>query len=172
MTAPQEGISLADIQSLTRELLACGASIDEINLLRSKLDRVKGGGLARATRAKIVSLILSDVLGNPLEIIASGPTVVNSKANSDAIKILEKYNLLGKTPVSIMKLLKSDNLSPAQPRAVQNIIIGDIHTAMGAARKQVQAEGFDSEIINDNLHGEASEAGAELAKILKEEKGL
>lgn len=170
MTAPQGGISLADMQSLTRELLACGASIDEINLLRSKLDRVKGGGLARATKAKIVSLILSDVLGNPLEIIASGPTVFNSKANSDAIKILEKYDLLGKLPVSIMKLLKSDILLSAQALASQNIIIGDIHTAMQAAQRQAQAEGFISETINDNLHGEASEAGAELAKILKEEK--
>jgi glycerate 2-kinase len=170
MTAPQEGISLADIQSLTRELLACGASIDEINLLRSKLDRVKGGGLAKATKAEIISLILSDVLGNPLEIITSGPTVVNSKTNSDAIKILEKYDLLEKVPVSIMKLLKSDSLPPAQPRAVQNIIIGDIHTAMQAAQRQAQAEGFDSEITNDNLHGEASEAGSELARRLKEEK--
>ncbi|MCJ7436069.1 MAG: glycerate-2-kinase family protein, partial [Anaerolineales bacterium] len=88
ITAPQAGITLEDMQSLTRELLACGASIDEINLLRSKLDRVKGGGLARATKAKIVSLILSDVPGNPLGIIASGPTVTNSKTNSDAHSIL------------------------------------------------------------------------------------
>ncbi len=193
MTAPQEGISLADIQSLTRELLACGASIDEINLLRSKLDRVKGGGLARATKAKIVSLILSDVLGNPLEIIASGPTVMNSKTNSDAIKILEEYNLLEKIPVSIKKTICRHNMpengdqslrvAPCKgptleqnletlqsAMSVQNIVIGDIHTAMGAARKQAQAEGFDSKIINDNLHGEASAAGAELARILKEEK--
>ena len=179
ITAPQAGISLADIQVLTRELLACGASIDEINLLRSKLDRVKGGGLARATKANIVSLILSDVLGNPLEVIASGPTVVNSKANSNAIKILEKYELLGKTPVSIINILEADSLPTVQEHtltgtralAVQNIVIGDIHTAMQAALKQAQAEGFDSEVIDFNLHGEAKEIGLQFGEKLKEERG-
>jgi glycerate 2-kinase len=172
MTVPQTGISLADIQALTRELLACGASINEINLVRSKLDRVKGGGLGRTTKAKIISLILSDVLGNPLEIIASGPTVSNSKTNSEARSILERYNLLEKIPVSIMKTLESDNLMSVQGQAhaLQNIIIGDIHTAMQAALKQAQAEGFDSEIIDPNLHGKAREVGAKLVKRLKEEK--
>lgn len=172
MTAPQEGIALEDIQALTKELLACGASIDEINLLRRKLDRVKGGGVARATNAKIVSLILSDVLGNPLEIIASGPTVVNSKTNADAKKVLEKYKLLEKIPKSIVNVLESDKLLSAKEpaREVQNIIVGDIHTAMQAAMKQAQLEGFDSEIINDNLHGEAFEIGMELAKRLKDEE--
>jgi glycerate 2-kinase len=172
MTAPQPGISLADTQSLTKELLSCGASIDEINLLRSKLDRVKGGGLALATKAKIVSLILSDVLGNPLEFIASGPTVMNSKTNSDARSVLEKYDLPEKIPVSIMNILESDSLLSVQRQALvlQNKIIGDINIAMQSALKQAQTEGFDSEIIDSNLHGEASEVGAKLAMRLKEEK--
>jgi glycerate 2-kinase len=168
MTAPQAGITLEDIQSLTKELLSCGANIDEINLLRSKLDRIKGGGLARATKARIVSLILSDVLGNPLEIIASGPTVVNSKTNSDAIKILEKYKLLGKTPVSIMKLLESGNLLSAQARAVQNIIIGDIHASVQAALTQVKQEGFVAELLSLGLQGEAREIGLQMAEKLKQ----
>jgi len=172
MTAPRAGITLKDMQSLTSELLSCGTSIDEINLLRSKLDRVKGGGLASATKAKIVSLILSDVLGNPLEIIASGPTVTNSKNNLDALNVLKKYNLLKKTPAGILHILESDSLLSAQWQTpvLQNIIIGDIHTAMEAALEQAQAEGFDSEIIDSNLHGEASEVGEKLAKRLKKEK--
>ena len=182
MIAPQAGITLRDIQLLTKELLSCGASIDEINLLRSKLDRVKGGGLARATKAKIISLILSDVLGNPLEIIASGPTVTNSKTNSEARSILERYNLLEKIPIGIMNILESDSLLSALPMqehtlmgtralAVQNIVIGDIHTAMQAALKQAQAEGFDSEVIDSNLHGEAKEIGLQFGEKLKEERG-
>ncbi|MCJ7434035.1 MAG: DUF4147 domain-containing protein [Anaerolineales bacterium] len=120
----------------------------------------------------LLSLILSDVLGNPLGIIASGPTVTNSKTNSDAHSILEKYNLLEKIPISIMNILESDISRPVQEqaRAVQNIVIGDIHTALQAAVKQAQAEGFNSEIIDSNLHGEASEIGAEFAKRLKEER--
>ena len=75
VTAPREGITLADIQSQTTNTLASGATINEINKLRRQLDRIKGGGLVRATKAKVISLILSDVIGNSLETIASGLTV-------------------------------------------------------------------------------------------------
>jgi len=78
VTVPREGFTLADIQSQTSNLLASGAPINEINALRRQLDRIKGGGLARATKAKIVSLILSDVIGNSLETIASGLTADSS----------------------------------------------------------------------------------------------
>ena len=173
MTAPQAGISLEDIQSLTKELLSCGANIDEINLLRSKLDRIKGGGLARATRAKILSLILSDVLGNPLAIIASGPTVPNSKINSEAHSILVKYNLLKNIPVSIINTLESDSLLSAlsmqeQAHPVQNIIIGDIQTAVQATLTQAKQEGFETELLSLDLQGEAREVGLQMAKKLKQ----
>jgi glycerate 2-kinase len=79
------------MQALTSLLLSCGARIDEINTLRRQLDRVKGGGLARATKARVVSLILSDVIGNPLEAIASGPTCPDPTTNEDALAVLEKY---------------------------------------------------------------------------------
>ncbi len=89
VTAPY--IPLEDLQTLTSLLLASGARIDEINILRRQLDRIKGGGLARATKAKIFSLIFSDVIGNPLEAIASGPTVPDPTTSKDALKILNKY---------------------------------------------------------------------------------
>ncbi|MBU2610523.1 MAG: glycerate kinase [Chloroflexi bacterium] len=94
MTAPIEGVTLSDLQSLTSALLACGASIDEINILRRHLDRLKGGGLARlASPARVVSLILSDVIGNPLEAIASGATAPDPTTCADALAVLDKYQL-------------------------------------------------------------------------------
>jgi glycerate 2-kinase len=89
MTAPL--VPLEDMQALTSASLACGARIDEINTLRRHLDRVKGGGLAKATNARILSLILSDVVGSPLEAIASGPTAPDPTTREDALAVLEKY---------------------------------------------------------------------------------
>jgi len=90
VTAPY--VPLEDLQTLTSLLLASGARIDEINTLRRKLDRIKGGGLARATEAKVISLILSDVIGNPLEAISSGPTVPDPTTREDALTILNRYS--------------------------------------------------------------------------------
>jgi len=94
LTMPREGISLADLQTLVCLLLSCGASIDEINIIRKHLDLVKGGGLAKLFHpARIISLVLSDVVGNPMDIIASGPTVPDPSTYQDVWKIFEKYNL-------------------------------------------------------------------------------
>ena len=79
------------MQTLTSALLACGARIDEINTLRRHLDRVKGGGIAKATKARVLSLILSDVVGSPLEAIASGPTAPDPTTKDDALAVLDKY---------------------------------------------------------------------------------
>src|SRR5258706_5599103 len=98
VTAPYAGITLEDMQALTSLLLSCGARIDEINTIGRHLDRVKGGGLARATKAKVISLILSDGIGNPLEAIASGPTYPNPTTSADALNILSKFNI--ENPVS------------------------------------------------------------------------
>ena len=135
VTAPREGITLANIQSQTSNLLASGATINEINALRRQMDCIKGGGLARATKAKVISLILSDVIGNSLETIASGLTV-----------------------------------DPALGARVRNFIIGDIHVAAQAAQQQAIREGFDSEILDLQIKGEAREVGLRYAKKLKEEK--
>jgi hydroxypyruvate reductase len=172
VTAPYEGITLEDMQALTSLMLACGARIDEINTLRRHLDRVKGGGLARATRAKVISLILSDVIGNPLEAIASGPTVPNPTTNDDALKFLKKYKLQKQVAKSIIKILESDNLLSdteklaSQPQS-QNIIIGDNRLAAQAAVDQAQREGIHTEILTNELQGEAREAGRDLAHRLR-----
>lgn len=135
VTAPREGVTLEEMQSKTAALLASGAAIHAINDLRRQLDRIKGGGLARATKAKIVSLILSDVISNSMKTIASGLTV-------DA----------------------------ALGDRVQNVIVGDVQVAAEAAKQQAVIEGFDSEILDWQIQGEAREVGHQFAKRLKEER--
>jgi hydroxypyruvate reductase len=165
-------------------LLSSGARIDEINILRRQLDRIKGGGLARATKARIISLILSDVIGNRLEAIASGPTVSDPTTREDALSILKKYHLEKRVPSSVREILESDGslappvrtgvLSKIREQAlalhnVQNIIIGDNKLASQAALKQAEQEGFQPEILTNELQGEARQMGRELAHRLRAE---
>ena len=185
VTAPY--VPLEDLQRLTSLLLSSGARIDEINTLRRHLDRLKGGGLARATKAKIVSLILSDVIGNPLEAIASGPTAPDPTTRRDALEIMEKYLTTesrghGDSLNSVIPLAPParageylrgskalETLKPDDPvfTRVQNIIVGDNKLAARAAREQAQFEGFQAEILTNELQGEAREVGYELAHHLR-----
>ena len=170
VTAPYNSISLEDMQSLTSLLLACGARIDEINTIRRSLDQVKGGGLARATKAKIISLILSDVIGNPLEAIASGPTFPNPTTNADALMVLKKYKIDEQVSESVLQTLESDSLLSEiweQAPRLQNLIIGDNRLAAEAALEQAQREGFHAEILTNELQGEARDMGFNLAHHLR-----
>jgi glycerate 2-kinase len=168
MTAPR--VPLADLQSLTSALLACGARIDEINTLRRHLDGLKGGGLVRsANGARIVSLLLSDVVGDSIEAIASGPTAPDPTTNADTLLIIEKYNLKNKIPASIPRSL-NETLKPNDPifDGVQNTIIASNEIALRTAQVQAQKEGFQTNIIGTELQGEASIIGREMALQLKE----
>jgi hydroxypyruvate reductase len=171
VTAPY--VPLEDLQTLTSLLLVSGARIDEINTLRRQLDRIKGGGLARATKAKIISLILSDVIGNPLEAIASGPTVPDPTTREDAIAILKKHDLEKQVPDSIYQLLTRMDSSLAGDggssrwERVQNVIIGDNKLASQAALEQAEQEGFHAEVLTNELQGEAREVGVMLARELR-----
>lgn len=170
VTAPYDGIMLEDMQMLTSLLLSCGARIDEINTLRRQLDRIKGGGLARATKAKVISLILSDVVGSPLEAIASGPTVPNPTTREDALAILKKYGIENQVPTSIIKFLESDSVVSnieTQASRFQNLIIGDNRLAARAALEQAEREGFQAETLANDLQGEAREVGRDLAHRLR-----
>ena len=123
MTLPKPGITIDEIQSLTSQLLACGATIDEINTIRKHIDQVKGGGLLeQASSSQWVSLILSDVIGDPIDRIASGPTAPDPSTYEDAYKIIERYQLLDQAPVSIITHLIqgiqkqiSETLKPGNP---------------------------------------------------------
>jgi hydroxypyruvate reductase len=163
MAAPL--IPLAELQSLTASLLACGARIDEINTLRRHLDSLKGGGLAQATNgARIVSLILSDVVSDPLEAIASGPTAPDPSTREDAISIIGKYSLKTGIIPFFRETAKSDN--PVFER-VQNRIIASNDIALRAALEQAQQEGFQAEVVRSGMQGQAKDAGRELAEALK-----
>jgi hydroxypyruvate reductase len=172
VTAPY--VPLEDLQTLTSLLLSSGARIDEINTLRRQLDRIKGGGLAGATKARIISLILSDVIGNPLEAIASGPTTLDPTTRKDASAILKKYRIEKQVPNSILNiLLTTIPKAPLTEKCkeisgrVQNIIIGDNKLAARAALQQAKLEGFQAEILTNRLQGEARERGVELAHHLR-----
>lgn len=164
MTAPV--ISLDELQSLTSALLASGARIDEINTIRRHLDFLKGGGLAQAANsAQIISLILSDVVGDPVEAIASGPTVPDSTTNQDAETILDQYKIPFKG-LNFKETLKPND--PVFTHVKNKIIISNL-IALQAAKEQAEREGFVVKIVNDKLQGEAREVGKEMALLLKEE---
>ncbi len=167
MTAPF--IPLEDMQALTSALLACGARIDEINTLRRHLDRVKGGGLARAAHgASILSLILSDVVGDSLEAIASGPTASDPTTRRGALDILRKYKLGGDIPASVFETMQ-ETLKPGDPifSRVQNAVIASNQIALQAALRQAELEGFHIISPITDLQGEAREVGRDLASRLR-----
>jgi glycerate 2-kinase len=189
MTSPL--VPLEDLQALTSALLVCGARIDEINTLRRHLDRVKGGGLVQVTKGRVLSLILSDVVGNPLEAIASGPTAPDPSTREEALKVLEKYGLptanlrhsssknnYAPSPKleepflrSILQSLSTypETPKPADPifSRVQNVVVGDNALALEAALKQAQVEGFQAESLGSAWQGEAREVGHTLANKLR-----
>ncbi len=168
MTSPR--VLLGDLQSLTSALLACGARIDEINTLRRHLDRLKGGGIAGlANSAQVISLLLSDVVGDALEAIASGPTVPDPTTLADSISIIEKYDLRNKIPASIIPAL-TETLKPTDPifGKVQNKIIASNSIALMAAKTQAESLGFQARIMNSNLQGEANIIGKGVALQLME----
>lgn len=172
MTLPHPGISLDDLRALTYSLLACGARVDEINTLRRHLDQLKGGGLARlASPARVVSLVLSDVVDNPLEAIASGPTAPDPSTREDALGVLEKYSLLGKVPKTIISCLE---MAPETPKPgdtlferVKNVIVGSNALAAESAQSQARSEGFHPVWLGDGWQGEARTVGRELSQRVK-----
>lgn len=172
MSAPRPGISLDDLQRLTASLLACGARIDEINILRRHLDELKGGGLARlAAPARVVSLILSDVVGNPLETIASGPTAPDPSTRAEALAVLQRYGLTETTPPAILRALQTapETPKPGEPlfQRIQNVIVGSNRLAAEAALEQAAREGFQTGFLGDAWQGEAREVAQTLFQQLK-----
>lgn len=174
---PVPGLTLSDLQVLTRLLLACGADIRQINCLRKHLDRVKGGGLARwAAPARLVVLILSDVVGDPLDVIASGPTTADPTTYQDAGNILTRYNILQQTPAPILAVLESglhgkliETLKPGDPifERVQNVLVGSNNQAAQAAINQARKEGFNTKLLTTSLQGEARQGGSLMAMTLR-----
>lgn len=167
LPAPAPGLTLADLQSMTAALLRCGATIDEINTLRKHCSTLAGGQLARRIApAQHITLILSDVVGSPLDVIASGPTVPDSSTFGDAWRVVERYELRGELPTAVVHHLqaglsgsiaetpKPGDLAFARGRVV---VVGDNAAAAQAAREAAAAAGFDALLLSTFVEGEARE---------------
>ena len=178
MTLPVEGITLADIEVLTAALLRCGATINEINAIRKHLSQIKGGNLSRlAYPAEVVSLILSDVVGNPLDVIASGPTVPDSSSYAQAYDVIERYGILHEVPSSVVEHLRTgkEGIIPETPKdddaafaKTYNLIIASNEVAAQAAMAKAQEIGFNTFLLSTFVEGEAREVAHVFSAIAKE----
>jgi hydroxypyruvate reductase len=172
------GVSLADKQETTRILLACGATIHEINTLRKHLSLIKGGNLAvAAAPATVVSLFLSDVVGDDLDVIASGPTVPDGSTFADCAAIVAKYGLADRLPKAVMdhfaKGLAGDAQETPKPDhpafgKTAHIIIGNNMAALSAARKEAVRRGYRALILSSSIEGDTCEAAHMHAAIARE----
>lgn len=178
LTLPAPGISLADLQTTTDALLRSGATIGEINTIRKHLDQVKGGGLARlAAPARLLTLVLSDVVGNPLDAIASGPTVPDPTTWQDAGRVVDRYALWGTLPASVRDRLRGGRRGtlPDTP-GVGDPIFARTHTALvgsslvacEAARAEAERLGLPAMLLTTFVEGEALEVAKPLAGLLRE----
>lgn len=157
-------ISLEELQDITNQLLGCGADIVEINTIRKRLSAVKGGKFAKLCEpAKVYAIILSDIIGDPLDMIASGPACPDSSTCKDARHIIEKYNI--KISDEVGKLLDIET-----PKSLDNVtttINGSVKGLCLAASKECAKYGYKPIILTDELSCEAKEAGSFLASIAK-----
>ncbi len=178
MTLPAEGISLGDMEILTQALLRSGATINEMNTVRKHLSQVKGGQLARlAYPAQVISLILSDVIGSPLDVIASGPTSPDPTTFAQAYEVLRKYRLLEDLPDSIVRYLQRgmEGQIPETPKAqdvifqrTQNLVIASNEHAAHAAQDMARQLGLNSLLLSTFIEGEAREVSKVFAAIARE----
>lgn len=176
-TNPVSGVTLADLQNLTQKLLKCGADINEINTLRKHLDQVKGGRLAaRLQPAHIEALILSDVVGDRLDMIASGPTVPDPTTYLDALSILNHYDLINQVPKAILSSLEKgrDGILPETLKPgglpinmVGHHLVGTNYLAAEAARRHANTLGYHSSIISVALTGRTDHVDEFLNGILQ-----
>lgn len=185
LPAPVPGVSLADKQAITRFLSSAGANIRQLNTVRKQLSLIKGGGLARACRAgRLISLIISDVLGDPLEIIASGPTVPDSSTPDQAMEVLDAFGArqAGIAPHAIAYLERACKSAGTHARRdtshlpqVQNLVIGNNAVAVDAAGVEAERRGYSHAMLAaTSLEGSAEEVGhkhAEQALLMRNSGG-
>lgn len=174
LVSPWAGISLSEKQTATDLLLRAGADISELNTVRKHISRVKGGRLAElASPARTISLILSDVIGDRLDVIASGPTSPDNTTFHDAMMVIERYGLKNEIPRSIIETLEKGRRgliseTPKEGSAVfqrvENIIVGSNKKAIDAAQADAVALGFQTSVVSTEIQGEARFIGKWLAK--------
>jgi hydroxypyruvate reductase len=175
---PAEPITLAEKQATTQLLLACGATIHEFNCVRKHLSRIKGGQLARlAAPAAVESLLLSDVIGDDLDVIGSGPTAPDGSTFADALAILEKFALVERVPASVRGRIERGVRGdlPETPKAgdplfrrVRNVLVGNNRLALDAAARRARELGFRTLVLSSEIQGETREIARMHAAIARE----
>ncbi len=178
LPAPIPPLTLDEKQACTRLLLECGATIDEINAIRKHLSRSKGGQLAKeAHPATMISLLLSDVVGDRLDVIASGPTVPDESTYGDCLGIVERYDLVERLPKAVMEHFRGgiEGVVQETPKKgdpvfskVQNLIVGNNRECLLAAREKAISLGYNTLVLSSQIEGEAREVAHVLAAIAKE----
>jgi hydroxypyruvate reductase/glycerate 2-kinase len=174
LPAPAAAITLEDKLRTTRLLHSCGATINEMNAVRKHLSRVKGGRLAEAAGgARVVSLIVSDVVGDPLDVIASGPTAPDPTTYADALAVLAKYALEARTPARVLQHLRRGaageltETAKRLPSRVRNVVIGNNALAMRGAARLARARGYRVLDLGARIEGESREVGIVLAGLVR-----
>jgi hydroxypyruvate reductase len=178
MPLPSAPIELEEKQETTRLLLACGAAIQEINAVRKHISAIKGGQLARlAAPATVVALMLSDVIGDPLDVIGSGPTAPDASTFRSAWHVIERYGLQDRIPSVVRHRLEAGLLGEIDEtpksgdacfRRVQNVIVGSNRLAVDAAARAARERGYRPVVLSTLIEGETREIASMHAAILKE----
>lgn len=175
LALPIEGISLQDLKEITQQLLRCGANIQEINTVRKHLSAIQGGRLAAACQAPVLALIISDVTGDAATHIASGPCAPDPTTFSDALAVLDRYNL--DAPPAVRRILCAgrDVIAHETPKPgsaiftqVENRIIANAHASLVAAAQYFQSHGITPLILGDTVTGEAREIAKSYAAFARE----
>ncbi len=174
MPLPAPPVTLKQKQQTTQLLLDCGADIHEMNCIRKHISRVKGGQLARlAYPATVLTLILSDVIGDDLDVIGSGPTVPDRSTFADARAILVKYGIQNKVPPEVRARLNANEPETPKPgdkifKRVQNLIVGSNRLAVDAAAAEARALGYRTMVLSTFIEGETRDVARVHAAIAKE----
>jgi glycerate-2-kinase len=177
MPYPVQGVSLAELRRTNELLLKSGAAIHEVNAVRKHLSRIKGGQLAKAARpARVISLIISDVVGDRLDTIASGPTYPDSTSFRDAMEVVERYGLTDDLPKSVVDHLQKGARGeiPETPKMEDEFFRNTIHEiiasntdAVEAVAKVGRAHGLNVFVLTTRMEGEAREVGANIAAVAR-----
>jgi len=165
---PRHPLTLPEKAEVIRQLSRAGADIKELNTVRKALSKVKGGGLAGlAHPANMLTLVLSDVVGDPLDFIASGPTVPNRDPPTAALHIVNHYGLESSLPASALALLKEQppSLGPEVFQRVTNTIIGSNRLVLDQLAEDARSEGLEAVVLTAELVGEARQVGSDMARL-------
>jgi hydroxypyruvate reductase len=171
---PAEGIALAEKQETTKLLLACGATIHELNAVRKHISRFKGGRLASAAApAHVLSLILSDVVGDDLDVIGSGPTAPDASTFATALEVIDKYGLRARLPANVRERLESGGDETPKPgsavfRHVENIIVGSNQKSLESAARKARDLGYRTMILASTIEGETRDVARMHAAIARQ----